>query len=68
MMSEYRHKHKKDWFTEVRTVKKVLENVDVASKKYPGFVNLKSFVCLMKFLFITLINCAVLNFCHYLGT
>ena len=37
MMSEYRHKEKKDWFTELKTVKKVLEILDDPSKKHPGF-------------------------------
>ena len=46
IMSEYRHKHKKDWFTDLRTVKIVLDNLDVAFKKHPRFVHLKSFISL----------------------
>ena len=38
-MSEYRNKDRKDWFTEVKTVKAVLEELDEPCKKYKGFVH-----------------------------
>jgi len=36
MMSEYRHKSRTNWFTEIKTVKKVLEALDDPTNKHPG--------------------------------
>ena len=37
MMSEYRHKDRKDWLTKLKTVKKSSGN-SYSNKKHPGFV------------------------------